>query len=79
MEVPHCEMSHLQHFFHPCCIKHLFPIAYPRGTISKKGGSQKKSDRLNPLQKVFTRFLVRRKNNHYICKNKNIQSKSLIS
>gem|GEM_PF-2978274 len=30
MEVPHCEMRHLQHFFHPCCIKHLFPIV-PEG------------------------------------------------
>ena len=78
MEVPHCEMRHLQHFFTPV-VSSIFSQSYPKGTISKKGGSQKKSGRLNPFQKVFTRFLVRRKNNHYICKNKNIQSKSLIS
>ena len=44
MEVPHCEMRHLQHFFTPV-VSSIFSQSYPWGTIPKKGGSQKKSGR----------------------------------
>ncbi len=37
MEVPHCEMRHLQHFFTPV-VSSIIPQSYPRGTPCRTRG-----------------------------------------